>query len=129
MLCKASLMWDKESFNTILKADTPTKVKRLGRKVKEFNEELWQKNVCRIARTIMIEKFMQIPELAKILFSTNNSYIAEASSYDKNWGIGLSIHHHNIYYPSKWKGSNILGWALMEARKHIIQSMIHIFGS
>ena len=39
MLCKASLMWDKESFNTILKADTPTKVKRLGRKVKEFNEE------------------------------------------------------------------------------------------
>jgi ribA/ribD-fused uncharacterized protein len=115
MLCKASLMGDTKTFNLILKAPNPYIAKKLGRQVHPFNEELWQKNVCYIAKDIVICKFNSSETLKKKLLDTDDALLAETSPRDKIWGIGMS-NNLDISYPYKWKGCNILGWALMEAR-------------
>ena len=43
-------------------------------------------------------------------------YIVEAAPNDKIWGVGMDKTNENISIPALWKGTNILGWALMEAR-------------
>lgn len=39
--------------------------------------------------------------------------LVEASIYDRICGIGLRAHECNV---SKWRGSNLLGFCIMEAR-------------
>lgn len=119
MLCKASIMDDELSFNKIIKSNKPMEVKMLGRKVENFNDELWKNNVCRIAKIIVFTKFSKVNGLKEKLLGTEDILIAEATERDKIWGIGMNPNNKDLYYPSKWKGSNILGWALMEARNEL----------
>ena len=119
MLCKASLMEDCDTFDKILKSKTPMESKRLGRSITPWNEELWKKNVCKIAKNIIICKFSNVKGLKEILLETGNKLIVEAAYRDRIWGIGMGKDNPSIYYPSRWRGSNILGWALMEARNEL----------
>ena len=32
------------------------------------------------------------------------------------WGIGIDAGEDDVQTPARWKGTNVLGWALMEAR-------------
>ena len=115
MLCKASLFNDKKTFDLIKKTNNPLNAKRLGRKSK-FDQAVWDKYVCKIAKYAICNKFSSIPSLRSLILTTNNCFIAEASKYDKIWGIGMYNSNKNCNYPSKWNGCNILGWALMETR-------------
>lgn len=63
-----------------------------------------------------IHKFSQNAELAKFLVSTEDKVIVEASPFDAIWGIGTSKH---LMDPKEWKGMNLLGFALMEAREQL----------
>ena len=120
MLCKASLMNDEKTFELIVNSETPVDAKRLGRLVENFNQDLWNDNICLIARLCVIEKFRQYSDLLEILHSTgNDSIIAEATTNDKIWGIGINETNAKLKYPTKWKGNNILGYALMYARKYL----------
>jgi len=123
MLCKASLMGDQETFNKILSAKTPADAKKLGRKISPFDDNLWKNNVCQIAKTIVTCKFASVQGLADELLSTGDALIAEATTNDKFWGIGLNTQDPDVAYPEKWQGNNILGWALMEARKNLNQNL------
>jgi len=42
--------------------------------------------------------------------------LVEASPVDSIWGIGLANDHEHAEQPEFWKGTNLLGFALMEAR-------------
>jgi len=119
MLCKASLMGDEEIYQRIKICDNPKNTKELGRHVSHFIPELWNKNVCNIAKTIVLAKFKSIPELKELLLSTGDSYIAEAAARDKIWGIGMGAMNPKINIPAEWNGTNILGWALMETRNEL----------
>ena len=119
MLCKASFMEDEESFHKINLAKTPSECKKLGRKIKHWNEKLWQENVCQIAREIIRVKFNSSVELKEKLVQTGGSYIAEASPDDHFWGVGMHANDGLINIPNKWKGYNILGWALMTVRDEL----------
>eukprot|EP00957_Ditylum_brightwellii_P156327 11898463-Ditylum_brightwellii.AAC.1 len=46
--------------------------------------------------------------------------IAEATDDDWIWGTGLSENTADTTYPNKWKGYNILGWALMQATNFVL---------
>lgn len=118
MLCKASLFLDSDYFYKILKADTPQNCKALGRKCK-FEHENWQNNVCNIAKSVVYQKFLKVKNLKEILLNTNDCLIAEASPRDIIWGIGFGKNNPKSKVPSQWRGTNILGWALMEARKDL----------
>ena len=45
--------------------------------------------------------------------------LVEASPYDNIWGVKLSADNDDILYPEKWKGENLLGFALMQVRDNI----------
>lgn len=43
----------------------------------------------------------------------------EASPYDNIWGIRLSAGSPEAQEPQKWRGKNLLGFALMEVRDEL----------
>nr|WP_276312566.1 NADAR domain-containing protein [Pseudoalteromonas rubra] len=45
-----------------------------------------------------------------------------ASPVDKIWGIGLAEDHEFASVPQKWKGLNLLGYALMTVRDQLLQN-------
>ena len=57
---------------------------------------------------------------AKIASITEKTLIvAECAVKDRIWGIGLSMHDEDRLNVAKWKGQNLLGFALMEVRKSL----------
>ena len=80
------------------------------------SQELWDRVVCTVAKTVVLSKFASDGELRRVLLSTGNHLIAEAAKNDHNWGIGLDMPQPEVAVPSQWRGANMLGWALMEAR-------------
>jgi predicted NAD-dependent protein-ADP-ribosyltransferase YbiA (DUF1768 family) len=65
---------------------------------------------------ILRQKFA-VPDLRDVLLSTGDKVLCEATAGDKTWVIGISIKMPKVYeVPARWKGSNVLGWALMEVR-------------
>jgi len=120
MLCKAAVMGDAASYARIKASKMPKEAKILGRSVAPWDEERWQTVVCGIAHCVLWQKFTAVPALADILLSTGNSVLAEATAGDKTWAIGISMEMPKIYeVPARWKGSNVLGWALMQVRSDL----------
>lgn len=119
MYNKALLFDDKDIANEILNNNQPKAIKELGRKVKNFNDELWDKMKYKIVFTDNYYKFSQNTDLRNFLLSTKNKVLVEASPYDKVWGIKMKYDDENIENPFCWKGKNLLGFALMEARDEI----------
>lgn len=101
---------------------TPRYLKRLGRKVANFDAEVWSAHISDLATKICIAKFSPSDERAHAkLLETGSAHIAEASPYDRIWGIGYkasTAHRHNYYL---W-GNNILGKGLMNARSHYLNA-------
>jgi len=54
--------------------------------------------------------------LRDFLMKTGKQVITEASPVDSIWGIGLAAEDPDAGKPSKWKGENLPGYALMEVR-------------
>ncbi|TVL42143.1 hypothetical protein A9X84_11370 [Brachyspira hyodysenteriae] len=119
MYNKALLFDDKDIANEILNNNQPKAIKELGRKVKNFNDELWDKMKYKIVFTGNYYKFSQNTDLRNFLISTKNKVLVEASPYDKVWGIKIKYDDENIENPFYWKGENLLGFALMEVRDEI----------
>ena len=64
-------------------------------------------------------KFSQNRELREFLLSTGDSVLVEASPYDAIWGIRLAASSPEAQDPMKWRGQNLLGFALMEVRDEL----------
>lgn len=116
MAQKASLFGDNEISKRILKATKPGEVKELGRQISGFDETQWNNEKFEIVKTGNIHKFNQNKKLKEYLMSTADRIIVEASPTDSIWGIGLSQDSKMIENPHTWKGENMLGFAIMEAR-------------
>lgn len=123
---KARLFNDKETLKKILVAHTPGEAKQLGRAVSGFNESTWIKNRFNIVVQANIAKFEQNKELQDFLLNTGSRVLVEASPVDKIWGVGLAEHDEAISDPRVWKGLNLLGFALMEARYRLKWRYSHI---
>ncbi|MFA8300985.1 MAG: NADAR family protein [Hyphomicrobiales bacterium] len=119
MARKAHLFGDMKMFNEITQCEDPKNVKALGRKIKGFEEELWVKHRYEIVKEGNFHKFNQSEKLRNFLLSTDDKVLVEASPFDKIWGIGMSVNDSNIISPDKWRGLNLLGFALMEVRDQL----------
>ena len=108
-------LFDPSMESAILAEKNPMKVKGLGRKVKNFDNDVWNEHREKCMKDGLRYKFSD-PALKEILLSTNDSIIAEASPRDKIWGIGLAADHTDAINPNKWRGQNLLGKCLMELR-------------
>ena len=67
-----------------------------------------------------LAKFSQNAELKQFLLNTNSRILVEASPVDAIWGVGMAQDHLDIQNPEKWKGLNLLGFALMQVRAQLL---------
>lgn len=119
MYKKAEVFDDKETAEKILGTDNPMKIKSLGRSVKNYNETVWNGVRQIVVYEGLYAKFSQDENLKAQLTATGEDILAECSGIDLIWGNGLSMTDENRFDMSKWKGQNLLGFALMEVRNRL----------
>lgn len=121
MAGKAQLFGDEERRKDILACSDPKQIKALGRKVRGFDQAVWDKFKYSIVLNGNWCKFSQNRELREFLLSTGDSVLVEASPYDRIWGIQLSADAPEAQNPFGWRGENLLGFALMEVRDELLR--------
>lgn len=119
MAQKALLFEDKTAYESILNSAHPGEAKSIGRTVQNFNQSIWDGNRFEIVVKANYYKFSQNEPLKQYLLNTSSRVLVEASPRDTIWGIGLAQNHPKAELPHAWKGLNLLGFALMEARKRL----------
>ena len=116
---KARLFDNHDLANEIVQTTHPKKAKELGRKVTGFDNTVWNQHRFNIVVSANLTKFSQNEGLADFLIGTGNRILVEASPVDKIWGTGLAGDDSNATNPLKWKGQNLLGFALMDVRNKL----------
>jgi ribA/ribD-fused uncharacterized protein len=119
MAQKARLFGDDEILAQILQAKTPAEAKKLGRAVRNFDPQSWNDHKYEYVKTGNWHKFSQHADLKAYLLTTGDRVIVEASPMDRIWGIGMAKTNPDVENPTKWKGENLLGFALMEVRDEL----------
>lgn len=119
MYQKACLFEDQTIADEVLETDNPGKIKALGRKVSGYDDLIWSGIRQIIVYNGLIEKFSQNEDLRKLLLATGNAVLAECAVMDRIWGIGLGMSDDDRFDLHKWKGQNLLGFALMEVRRQV----------
>lgn len=117
MAGKARLFGDPEAERAAVSAKSPAAAKRAGRLVRGFDEDVWIRERFALVVEGSTHKFGQDPELGGFLLGTGNRVLVEASPLDRIWGIGLAADDERVERPQQWRGLNLLGFALMEARE------------
>ena len=107
---KARLFGDDVAVDAILAAPDPKAAKALGRKVQNFNRQLWTDRYREIVTRGNIEKFRQHEPLRDFLLASSRSVIVEASPYDRIWGIGLRQSDEQALDPQSGEAATC--WAL-----------------
>ena len=127
MAGKARLFGDREMLQKILAEPNPSKAKALGRQVRGFDETIWAKHRFALVAFGSHAKFSQDAALEAHLRSTGDAILVEASPRDRLWGIGLGRDNPLVTEPAKWRGQNLLGFALVHAREVLtgVRAPIH----
>jgi ribA/ribD-fused uncharacterized protein len=119
MASKARVFGDAEGLAAVMTTITPYAAKKAGRAVRGFEEKAWHRVRYQIVVDGNRAKFGQHPELAAYLRSTGRRVIVEASPYDRIWGVGMATADPDVAHPLRWKGINLLGFALMDVRDQL----------
>ncbi|REE99527.1 NADAR family protein [Thermomonospora umbrina] len=119
MAHKARLFGDDRTFDRIIDATHPAEAKKLGREVRGFDDARWGSHRSEIVTQGNVAKFGQDPALRGYLLGTGDRVLVEASPLDRVWGIGLREQDERAIVPARWRGLNLLGFALMEARARL----------
>jgi ribA/ribD-fused uncharacterized protein len=116
MAGKARLFGDEEALAAILAADEPLDCKRIGRSVRGYDDERW--NAARFDLVVEgnIAKFGQNAALRDHLLGSGDAILVEAAPRDQIWGIGYGRGNPAVHDPLRWRGRNLLGFALVKVR-------------
>ena len=119
MYRKAQCFQDKKTADKILQTEDVAQIKKLGRDVKGYDENFWNGVRQIVVYEGLLAKFSQNHDLKEKLIGTDNAILVECAVKDQIWGIGLSMKDENRYNRSKWRGQNLLGYALMMVRDQL----------
>ncbi|MFC9678696.1 NADAR family protein [Streptomyces sp. NPDC056948] len=119
MAGKARLFGDAAAERAVLAAGHPAEAKKAGRLVRGFDEAIWERERFRIVVDGSVHKFAAHPGLREFLLNTGERVLVEASPVDRVWGIGLAADDEAASDPERWRGPNLLGFALMAARERL----------
>ena len=114
---KACFFGDDEIAKKIYDSKFPSEAKELGRQVKNFNLKTWDCIKFGSMNLACLLKFSQNPELESQLLATGDKILVEASKTDLIWGVGLAEDDPLILDKKNWRGTNLLGEALMNVRR------------
>ncbi|WP_282694046.1 NADAR family protein [Streptomyces sp. CC208A] len=116
---KARLFGDADAEEAALAAPSPAQAKNAGRLVRGFDETVWARERAGIVVAGSVHKFASDEGLRGYLLGTGGRVLVEASPVDRIWGIGLAAQDPGAHDPARWRGLNLLGFALMEARERL----------
>ncbi|MEU3249546.1 NADAR family protein [Streptomyces sp. NPDC006997] len=119
MAAKARLFGDAEAERAALAAGHPAEAKKAGRLVRGFDEAVWRRERFGVVVEGSVHKFTARSELREYLLRTGDRVLVEASPMDRVWGIGLAATDEGASDPERWRGENLLGFALMAARERL----------
>ena len=116
MYRKALCFHDENTAAQILRTDDVARIKELGRLVSGYDDNYWNGIRQIVVYEGLLSKFTQNTELKEYLKGTGTAILAECAVKDRIWGIGLSMNDPDRFDRAKWKGQNLLGYALMAVR-------------
>jgi hypothetical protein len=116
---KALYFHDDAVGKQILETHDVSKIKELGRLVTGYDDNYWNGIRQIVVYEGLKEKFSQNNNLKKLLLETGNAVLAECAVKDQIWGIGLSMNDPKRFDRTKWRGQNLLGYALMMVRERL----------
>ena len=119
MFRKAKLLGDDKTADKILAADTPAEHQTLGQNAKGYNNTLWHGMRQVVMMSGLLAKFTQNADLRMQLLDTDDAFLVECAYSDLNWACGWHLDDEERKDISKWRGKNLLGFALMEVREQL----------
>ena len=112
---QARLAGSDELAAQVLRATDPTDIKALGRMLPHSDESRQDERVIDAVLGGNAAKFRQNEPLLQYLIGTGDKVLA-ACSTDQHWGIGLVAADPRARDRTRWRGDNLLGFALMAVR-------------
>ncbi len=103
-------------LNKILQETSGIRIKKYGRLVQNYNDDIWKEKRYNVMLDGLRLKFNQNEIIKQQLLDTKNKTLYEASKNDKIWGIGF--YAKDATDKNKF-GQNLLGNALMQIRNEI----------
>ena len=116
---KARLFRDAEALASILACKTPAEAKAFGRAVRGYDDAAWGRARSEAVVRGNVAKFGEHADLRAFLLETEDKVLVEASPRDRIWGIGMGAKNPDARIPARWRGQNLLGFALVEARSRL----------
>ena len=116
---KARLFGDAAALALVLESSTPAAAKGAGRAVQGYDDAAWGAARADAVVRGNVAKFSQHADLHAFLAGTGDHVLVEASPRDRIWGIGMGRSNPDAGDPARWRGRNLLGFALMEARERL----------
>ena len=119
---KARMFGDEEMLSKIMESTDPKEMKAYGRAVRNFDKDLWESACFEVVKKGNSAKFSQNPQLLEFLKGTKKRILVEASPRDRIWGIGMGESNPDAENPLKWRGTNLLGFALTQVRDQWVEA-------
>lgn len=105
---QAMKTWKESMKEVISKLDTPGEAKSIGRRLEVRSD--WKAVKIKIMEEIVMAKFVQNPDLKKMLIATGDEELVEGNDWhDDFWGVDMAT----------GKGENHLGKVLMKTREQL----------
>ncbi|AFU63847.1 hypothetical protein [Salmonella phage SSE121] len=122
---KAMLFGDTNIAVDIANVYHPQEAKKLGRRVKNFDNSKWEAFRENIVVNGLYAKMMANPTIkdAAIKLRKEGRVFVEASPYDAIWGIKMAENDPGVEDPTNWKGLNLLGNCWHKAIDRVIDTM------
>ena len=120
---KAITFGDEEIAKQILeKGKNPKTAKSLGRKVKNYDDNVWNEKRYDVMLKANMLKYTQDGDLMKKILDSafDRKNFCEASPKDQLWGCGLHESDPLIDDEKNWLGQNLLGKVLDEVRSRLL---------
>lgn len=119
---KAITFGDREiAIQILLKGKNPKTAKALGRKVKNYDDKVWDEKRYDVMVKANMLKYTQNKDLMENILNPefDGKHFVEASPVDGIWGIKCG-EDEALDDESNWNGLNLLGKALDEVRSRIL---------
>ena len=119
---KALLFGDEAAAAQIMAATEPWQQKQLGKRVRGFDDQVWDRERRELVYLGNTFKFSQHAAMRRELLQTEGLVLAEASERDSIWGIGMneSDARRLPVGQALMNGENLLGEALMRVRQDML---------
>lgn len=121
MYRKCMILDDEASAKQVMATDDPEQQQTIGRNAKNYEDRkaIWE-GICQVvAMRGLLAKFSQHDDLRQKLLETGDAYLVECARSDHLWACGIGLYDDDRRDIDRWKGKNILGFALMEVRESL----------